>query len=249
MAEIISVMNQKGCVAKTTTVINLGSYFAMKNKKILLVDADAQGSLSKHFKMDNADTSINELFLKQKFEITKISKNLDLLPSDENFVGMEMKIINEFSREQILKKALDDISDEYDFIIIDCPSNVSYITINAITASDYVIIPVTADKFGLDGIELMTNFIKTIKTNLNEDLLLLGVLLTSYEERLTSSKDVNKIIEEKSWNNAFFTSRIRKNSAIKNSQLESKSIFEYDMNCNASKDYTSLGKEILKKIK
>lgn len=245
MVNIISIMNQKGGVAKTTTSINLGSFLAMENKKVLLIDADAQGSLTKSFQIENTTQSINELFLNEKFDIISISENLDIIASDQKFIGCESRIINNLGRENILKKALNKIKGDYDYIIIDCPSNVSYITINALVSSDSVIIPVGANIMSLEGIDLMINFLTEIRDNLNDNLKLLGVLLTCLNPRLNSSKEVQDKIDENDWRGSFFKSVIRDNTAITNSQLRRQNIFEYDSKSNGAEDYKNLGEEIL----
>jgi chromosome partitioning protein len=248
---IIAISNQKGGVAKTTTCLNLGAFLA-KSHKVLIIDCDKQANLSKNLGVENSTTSINDLFLKRKFNIINVAKNMDLIPSSLEFAGVDLKIQGELARETILKKAIDKFKGNYDFILMDCPPDMNLVTVNALTAADYVIVPVQATQFSMDGVDIMVQFINGIRNSqLNENLCLLGILITHYDKRLRISKSIEKDFLDNEWDSALFRTRIRKNTAIENSQHKDNrmSIFEYDNQSLGAKDYKSFGQEVLRKIK
>lgn len=246
----IAISNQKGGVAKTTTCSNLAAYVAKKHK-VLVVDCDKQANLTKNLGIEDAKGTINDLFLKRPFEIVKVRKNMDLIPSSIDFAGIDLLIQSNLAREFILKKALGKLKQDYDYVFMDCPPDMNLVTVNALTASDYVIIPVQATQFSMDGVNLMVDFISGVRESINPDLSLLGILVTHFDERLRISKSIERDFKDNGWENALFETRIRRNTAIENSQHKDHrmTIFEYDKKCPGAKDYTALGKEVLKKIK
>ncbi|MEM6863575.1 MAG: ParA family protein [Bacteroidota bacterium] len=245
---IIAVSNKKGGVGKTTTSVNLSGQAALK-KKVLLIDADSQGNASRNFGIEDS-TSFRDLMLGQEFEIVRnVRKNLDVIGNSEAGIGVDLKVINEYHRESILKKAIGKL--DYDHIFIDCPPDVGIVTANAMVAADYLIIPMAAEPFALDGFDTMASTIRKVREGPNPDLVLLGILITLYDERLIISKKIRQDIIDNGWNVALFDTIIRHNTAVPNSQHRSqkKTVFEYDRKSHASQDYAKLGHEIMRKIK
>lgn len=248
MAKIITIMNNKGGVGKTTTAINL-SFILSKKYKVLLLDADPQSNLSQAFKADTGSGTIKELFKKEKVEPVKVRKNLFLIPATPDFVGFDLVIQNEFARETILKKQLEFFSDSFDFVFIDCPPSSNLITINAMCAADHVIIPIEAARFSLSGVESMIDFTTKIKGALNPDISILGLLITQFDARLKFSKKVLDDIAVKGWEKAFFETKIRRNTTIVESQDEDMPVVEYAPKSNGAIDYVGLSKEFLNRVK
>lgn len=248
--KIVAISNQKGGVAKTTTCLNLAAFFA-KKYKVLIIDCDKQANLTKNILEQEPRTTINELFLKKPFEIVNVRKNLDLIPSSIDFAGIDLLIQGELARETILKKAIKKVGGAYDFIFMDCPPDMNLVTVNALTAADYVIIPVQASQFSMDGVSIMIEFISGVRESTNENLALLGILITHYDERLKISKSIEEDFKDNQWEDALFKTRIRRNTAIENSQHKDNrmTIFEYDKKSPGAVDYAKLGREVANKIK
>lgn len=247
--KVVAFSNQKGGVAKTTSCLNLAAQAALKGRT-LLIDCDKQANLTKNLNQENATTTINDLFLKKPFEVFNVRKNLDLIPSSIDFAGIDLLIQGELSRELILKKALKKFENVYDYVFIDCPPDMNLVTVNALSASDFVIIPVQAAQFSMDGVSIMIEFITEVKNSINDNLTILGILLTHFDERLKISKSIESDIVSNGWGDALFKTRIRRNTAIENSQHKENrmTIFEYDKRSTGAIDYMNLGKEVIKKI-
>tara|TARA_R110000744_G_scaffold182819_1_gene302122 strand:+ start:930 stop:1691 length:762 start_codon:yes stop_codon:yes gene_type:complete len=245
---IIAIMNQKGGVGKTTTCINLAAQAAL-GAKTLVIDADKQSSLSVNFGIENPKASISDVILGKPFEVINIRKNLDLIPCTLNFGSIDSKIQDELSREFLLSKGMEKIKGDYEYIFIDCPPDIGLVTVNALTFANYVIMPIKAARFSMDGVKLMLKFIRKVKGATNPDLGILGLLLTHFDERLRISKTIEKEIKDNGWDVVLLDTKIRNNTAIENSQNENQTIFEFDRKCHAAIDYMSLGKEVQLKIK
>jgi len=244
---VIALMNQKGGVAKTTSCINLAARAATKGRT-LIIDMDEQANLSRQFEINNPNTTIRQALLGKPFEVVNVRKNLDLLPSSTDLVGIEGILFNELNREKKLEKALKGIKNDYKFIFIDCPSNTSLVTINALSVSDYVILPIKAEIFSIEGIDHMLDYIRKVRDNINEKLSIMGILIAQYDDRLKVGKQVLDTLKEKKWDSALFKTTIRKNTAISAAQLEHKTIFEHDPKSNAAADYDNVFKEVLQRI-
>lgn len=250
MGRVISVANQKGGVGKTTTAINLSTVLAKKNKKTLLIDADPQGNatsgvgLDKDVKKSTYDLLIDEIEAKEVIIQTNI-KNLAVCPSNINLAGAEVELVPMMSREMRLKEKIDNIKEDYDYIIIDCPPSLGLITLNALTASDSVLIPVQCEYYALEGLGQLLNTIKLVKKHLNPDLEIEGALLTMFDTRTNLSKQVVDEVK------GYFADKVYKTVIPRNIKLSEAPSYGmpitiYDPRSKGAKYYEKLGRELIK---
>jgi chromosome partitioning protein len=252
MGKIISLANQKGGVGKTTTSINLAAALAKLGKRVLLVDADPQANTSSGLgiNIQELDNTVYECLINGIDPNTAILptnvENLYMIPSHIDLVGAEIEMLNLEHRENILKHVLSPLKADYDYILIDCSPSLGLITINALTASDSIIIPVQCEFFALEGIAKLLNTIKIIKSNLNPTLRIEGFLLTMYDARLRLSAQVHDEVR-RHFGDLVFNTVIARNVRLSEAPSHGMSVLEYDRNSKGAKNYTNLAKELIKR--
>jgi chromosome partitioning protein len=252
MGKIISIANQKGGVGKTTTAINLACSLAVLDYKTLLIDCDPQANATtgngfdlRNVQLSVYDCLVNDTNIRQVILETE-TPNLHLLPSDLDLVGAEIELINHPNRERKLAQVLEEIRNEYQFIIIDCSPSLGLITVNALTASDSVIIPVQCEYFALEGLGKLLNTIKIVQTKLNSNLEIEGILMTMYDGRLRLS---NQVVEEvkNHFENSLFKTIIHRNTRLGEAPSLGKPVLLYDAESTGAMNYLNLAKEVLQR--
>ena len=252
MGKIIAIANQKGGVGKTTTSINLAASLGVLEKKILLIDADPQANASSGLGVDVEAVKIGSY---QVLEHTKTAKeaivtsnapNVDIIPAHIDLVAIEIELVDKEDREYMLKKAISDLKQDYDYIIIDCAPSLGLLTLNALTAADSVLIPIQCEYFALEGLGKLLNTIKSVQKIHNATLDIEGLLLTMFDSRLRLS---NQVVEEvqKHFSNMVFNTIIQRNVRLGEAPSYGESIINYDVSSKGATNYLNLAKEIIKK--
>ncbi len=252
MGKIISFSNQKGGVGKTTTCVNMAAYLATFGKKVLLVDLDPQGNATTGFGFSKSqlkksvynvmieEESVNDNILDTEIE------GLTLLPSNIDLAGAEVELVYKKNREKVLKSALDKVKSNYDYILIDCPPSLGLLTINALAGADSVIIPIQSEYYALEGLSQLMNSISLVRSHLNRNIKVEGVVLTMYDGRSTISKQISAEIKK------YFTKKlyeivIPRNIRLSEAPSHGKPIILHDPKCMGARAYSALTEEFLKK--
>ncbi len=251
---IFSITNQKGGVGKTTSVMNLGSYMSTLNKKILIVDLDPQSNLTSGLLTNELKEKYNSIYnvlisdldTKKAIYPTRID-NLFLLPSSIELAGAEVEMVSKVSRENILKKALNKIVNDYDFVIIDCPPSLGLLTVNGLVASEKVLIPVQCEYYALEGLGQLINTVTMVRENLNETLDIGGVILTMYDSRTNLSKDVAKEVRN-FFEGKVFDSVIPRSIRLSEAPSRSLTIYEYAPYSSGALAYFNLANEVINRF-
>lgn len=252
MGKIIAIANQKGGVGKTTTSINLAASLGVLEKKILLIDADPQANASSGLginvdEVNHGTYQVLEHTISAKDAVVKTSSpNLDIIPAHIDLVAIEIELIDKHEREYMLKKALADLKEDYDYILIDCAPSLGLITLNSLVAADSVIIPIQCEYFALEGLGKLLNTIKSIQSIHNPELDIEGLLLTMFDSRLRLS---NQVVEEvrKHFSSMVFDTIIRRNTRLGEAPSYGESIISYDATSKGAINYLNLANELLKK--
>lgn len=251
MGRVISIANQKGGVGKTTTSINLSAALAEKGKKVLVIDADPQGNTTSGFGIEKneLDNTIYELLLGECSVSDCVIKDavpgVSVIPSNVNLAAVEIELIDADKREYILKKEIDWVRDEYDFIMIDCPPSLSMLTVNAMTASDTVLVPIQCEYYALEGLSQLIHTVNLVKERLNPELNMEGVVFTMYDARTNLSlqvvENVKSVLKQK-----IFDTVIPRNVRLAEAPSYGMPINKYDPKSAGAESYAALADEVIK---
>ncbi|MDD3064187.1 MAG: ParA family protein [Massilibacteroides sp.] len=249
MTKIIAILNHKGGVGKTTTTINLAAAFQQKKKRVMVIDLDGQANLTESFgySIEEEKTVYGALKGEYALPLIETESGITLVPSCLDLSAAESELINEPGREMILRGLIAKVPniDKFDYVLIDCPPSLGLLTLNALTASDYLIIPVQAQFLAMRGMAKIMNVIHIIQERLNPGLKVGGIIITQYDQRKTLNKSVSDIIKD-SFCDQVFKTIIRDNVSLAEAPIKGQNIYEYNKNSNGAKDYMELAKEVLK---
>lgn len=252
MAKKIAIINQKGGVGKTTTAVNLGTYLAKSGKKVLLLDLDPQGNATSGFGFNKEEIKgcvynvlIDGVSIHRVRKETRQPK-LHLAPASMNLAAAEIELVSQLAREHKLKLALAEVGEGYDYVLIDCPPSLGLLTVNGLVASDSVLIPVQAEYYALEGLGQLLTTIKRVRSSLNPNLELLGVLVTMYDKRTTLSRQVEEELK-KHFGVRVFDAVIPRSIRLAEAPSHGKAIVDYDKFSKGAGAYKNLAKEVIKR--
>lgn len=249
MTKIIAILNHKGGVGKTTTTINLAAAFQQKKKRVMVIDLDGQANLTESFgySIEEEKTVYGALKGEYALPLIETESGITLVPSCLDLSAAESELINEPGREMILRGLIAKVPniDKFDYVLIDCPPSLGLLTLNALTASDYLIIPVQAQFLAMRGMAKIMNVIQIVQERLNPNLKVGGIVVTQFDQRKTLNKSVSELIKD-SFCDQVFKTLIRDNVALAEAPIKGQNIYEYNKNSNGAKDYMELAKEVLK---
>ncbi|HPE38559.1 MAG TPA: ParA family protein [Bacillota bacterium] len=254
MAYVISVVNQKGGVGKTTTTVNLGAYIAENRKRVLIIDLDPQGNSTSGFGVDKSqiensvyDLLVNETPIKDVIQSTNV-KRVDLCPTNINLAGAEVELVSAMSRETILQRALGTVLDQYDYVLIDCPPSLGLLTINSLTASNGILVPIQGEYYALEGLTQLVDTINLVKKRLNPGIGILGVVITMFDGRTQLTRQVVEEVQ-KYFGDKVFKTLIPRNVRLAEAPSHGMTISEYDAKSKGGKAYCALAKEVIQRTK
>jgi chromosome partitioning protein len=251
MGKVIAIANQKGGVGKTTTAVNLSAFLGVSECRTLLIDIDPQANAGSGLGVTVSDEGgytiyealVSDIPMRDCIVQSEVP-GLDVVPAHQRLVGAEIELVGMMAREMRLRKALEDVREEYEYIIIDCPPSLGLLTVNSLAAADSVLIPVQCEYYALEGLSGLMNAIDLVKKNLNHDLMIEGVLLTMYDSRLNLSQQVaeetRRYFEER-----VYTTMIPRNVRLSEAPSFGKPILLYDVLCPGAKSYMELAKEVM----
>ncbi len=252
MGKIIAVANQKGGVGKTTTTVNLAAALGVLEKKILLIDADPQANATSGLGIDvgGVETGTYQVLehtaTAKEAIIETNSPNVDIIPAHIDLVAIEIELVDKTNRENMLKISLEEIKNDYDYILIDCAPSLGLITLNALTSADSVIIPIQCEYYALEGLGKLLNTIQSVQKIHNKDLAIEGLLLTMYDSRLRLSNSVVKEVKQH-FDNMVFKTIIQRNIKLGEAPSYGETIITYDATSKGAINYINLAHEILKR--
>lgn len=250
MGTVIALANQKGGVGKTTTSVNLGACLADEGKKVLLIDLDPQGNATSGLGIDKKkiqqsvyDVLINDVPLKEVI-LKSSHPGLDIAPTTIELSGAEVELTSVMARETRLKDGFEDVKDQYDFILIDCPPSLGLLTINAFTAADSILIPVQSEYYALEGLSQLMNTIQLVRKHFNKSLKIEGVLLTMFDKRTNLGQEVNAEVK-KFFGSQVYNTVIPRNVRLSEAPSHGQAIVDYDKRSTGAQVYKRLAKEVL----